>query len=70
MYKEFKQFKQILNDYDIEVTKEFRLIGEENEIREFILLFYERILFESVGFPERNQKQKERLSMRLIVKAG
>ncbi len=64
VYKEFKQFKQILNDYDIEVTKEFRLTGEENEIREFILLFfYERILFESIGFPKEIETKRKTFDM-------
>ena len=60
VYKEFKQFKQILNDYDIEVTKEFRLIGEENEIREFILLFFmkEYYLNQSVFPKEIETKRK------------
>lgn len=40
VYKEFKQFKLILKEYDIEVTKEFQLVGEESEIREFIFLFF------------------------------
>ena len=40
VYEEFKQFKLILKEYDIEVTKEFQLVGEESEIREFIFLFF------------------------------
>ncbi len=40
VYKEFKQFKLILKEYDIDVTKEFQLVGEESEIREFIFLFF------------------------------
>ena len=64
VYKEFKQFKQILNDYDIEVTKEFRLTGEENEIREFILLFFmkEYYLNQSV-FPKEIETKRKTFDM-------
>jgi hypothetical protein len=64
VYKEFKLFKQILNDYDIEVTKEFRLAGEENEIREFILLFFmkEYYLNQSL-FPKEIEMKRKTFDM-------
>lgn len=39
-YKEFKQLKQILATFEIEITKEFQLIGNERSLREFMLLTF------------------------------
>jgi hypothetical protein len=70
VYKEFKRFRQILDDYDIRVTKEFRLEGEESEIREFVLLFFmkEYYLNQSI-FPKEIEDKKRRL-IHLIAKDG
>ncbi|BDG69743.1 hypothetical protein ENLAB_33070 (plasmid) [Enterococcus innesii] len=39
-YKEFKQFKKILERYGIEVTKKFQLLGDERKLREFFFIFF------------------------------
>lgn len=73
VYQEFKQFKLILQEYNIEVTKEFQLVGNEHEVREFLFLFFmkEYYLDRSL-FPKEIQelcKTFERFNQRSWLKA-
>lgn len=43
VYKEFKQFKLLLKESDIAITKDFQLVGEEKEVREFVFLFFMKV---------------------------
>ncbi|MBV6552645.1 hypothetical protein KTN00_16810, partial [Acinetobacter soli] len=47
VYKEFKQLKLILKEYGIQVNKEFRLVAEEGELREFIFFNFIKDYYEN-----------------------
>ncbi len=58
VYKEFKQFKLILKEYDIDVTKEFQLVGEESEIRNLFFSFMKEYYLDHSPFPKEILEKK------------
>ncbi len=59
-YNEFKKFKLVLKEYDIDVTKRFHLIGDERKLREFLfLLFMEVPPLDGAPFSKENGEKQQ-----------
>ncbi len=58
VYKEFKQFKLILKEYDIDVTKEFQLVGRKVKSENLFFSFMKEYYLDHSPFPKRSSKKK------------